>query len=172
MLIFVRLIERITGSVGLIAAWVVVPLVGATVYEVFARYVLNAPTLWAYEVGYMAMGTNFLLGMALTLREGAHIRIDVLYSRFGPKTKALVNLFGYTVLLLPTACWLSLHLWDYAYGAYLSGETSGESAWNPVVWPFRLVFFSGFLLLAVQGIVEVIKTLYILSGKPLPERAA
>ena len=59
MLIFVRLIERITGSVGLIAAWVVVPLVGATVYEVFARYVLNAPTLWAYEVGYMAMGTNF-----------------------------------------------------------------------------------------------------------------
>ena len=171
MPILVRWIERITGSIGLIAAWVVVPLIGATVYEVFARYLLNAPTLWAYEIGYMAMGTNFLLGAALTLRAGGHIRIDVFYSHFGPKTKALIDLLGYLILLLPTACWLSLHLWDYAYGAFLSGQTTGESAWNPVVWPFRLVFFSGFLLLSAQGVAEVIKTIYVLLDRPLPEQA-
>jgi TRAP-type mannitol/chloroaromatic compound transport system permease small subunit len=169
MLQLVRLIERLTGSVGLIAAWVVAPLIVATVYEVFSRYVLNAPTLWAYEVGYMAMGANFLLGTALTLRDGGHIRIDVLYSHFTPKTKAIIDLLGLLILLLPISAWLTLHLWSYAWQAYLSGETTGASAWNPVVWPFRMVFFAGFAMLTLQALAEVIKTFYLLADKPLPE---
>jgi TRAP-type mannitol/chloroaromatic compound transport system permease small subunit len=169
MLQLVRLIERLTADIGVIAAWVVAPLIVATVYEVFSRYVLNAPTLWAYEIGYMAMGTNFLLGTALTLRDGGHIRIDVLYSHFAPKTKAVIDLLGLLILLLPISAWLTLHLWGYAYQAYLSGETTGASAWNPVVWPFRMVFFAGFAMLTLQALAEVIKTFYLLAGKPLPE---
>ena len=54
-------------------------------------------------------------------------------------------------------------------GAFLSGETSGESAWNPVIWPFRLVFFLGFLALALQGTAELIRAFYALRGRPLSE---
>lgn len=158
-------IERITGRAGLAAAWLVMLLALATCYEVFSRYLLNAPTLWAYEVGYMATGSNFILGMAYTLRERGHIRIDVLYSRFSARTQAVVDVVGLVFFLLPTAFWLSLKLWTYAYESYLIGETTGESAWNPVVWPFRAVFFVGFALLCAQGVVELRKAWPVIFGR-------
>ena len=61
----VRAIERITGSAGLLIAWVVLPLILASCFEVFSRYVLNAPTIWAFELGYMAMGIHAMIGAAL-----------------------------------------------------------------------------------------------------------
>ena len=162
----VRIIERITGHFGLLAAWLVAPLVLATCYEVFSRYVLNAPTLWAYEVGYMATGTNFLLGVAYTLRERGHIRIDVLYDKFSRRTKAMVDAIGILFFLLPTAFWLSLKLWIYAYEAWVIGETTGESGWNPVVWPFRMIFFLSFVLLSLQSVAELIKSYRVIACKP------
>ena len=134
---FLRSVDRLSVGFGLLAAVIVAPLILATVYEVFSRYLFNAPTIWAYELGYMAMGTNFLLGAAYTLRERGHIRIDVLYAHFTPKVRALVDVAGYLLLFLPLAWWLSWGLWKYAYFALLSGETSGESAWNPSHHPFR-----------------------------------
>jgi TRAP-type mannitol/chloroaromatic compound transport system permease small subunit len=162
---FLRSVDRLSVGFGLLAAVIVAPLILATVYEVFSRYLFNAPTIWAYELGYMAMGTNFLLGAAYTLRERGHIRIDVLYAHFTPKVRALVDVAGYLLLFLPLAWWLSWGLWKYAYFAMLSGETSGESAWNPVIWPFRMVFFMGFLLLALQGTAELIRAIRILAGR-------
>jgi TRAP-type mannitol/chloroaromatic compound transport system permease small subunit len=164
----IRMIDTLSGSFGLLAAWVVAPLIIATVYEVFSRYVLNAPTIWAYEIAYMAMGANFLLGSAFTLRERAHIRIDVVYAHFAPKTKAVIDCIGYAFLLLPTLWWLTPALWDYALDAYISGETTGRSAWNPVAWPHRLIFFVGILLLALQATAELIKAAYTLLGKDVP----
>ncbi len=158
-------IERITGGAGLLAAWLVLLLVLATCFEVFSRYVLNNPTLWAYEVGYMATGTNFMLGMAYTLRERGHIRIDVLYGRFSARTKAVIDAIGIAFFLLPVAFWLSLKLWGYALEAWRIGETTGESAWNPVVWPFRSMFFLGFVLLSLQGSVELIKSFRVIFDK-------
>ena len=163
------IIERLTGSFGVIGAWIVLPLIAATVYEVMSRYLFNAPTIWAYELGYMATGANFLLGSAYALREKAHIRIDVLYTRFSPRTKALIDSAGYLLLFLPVALWLSYRLGIYALEAFLSGELSGQSAWNPVIWPFRLVFFSGIFLLSLQGIAELIKAVAVLTGRPLDD---
>ncbi len=165
----VRLIERLSGGLGVLGAIIVAPLILATVYEVFSRYLFNAPTIWAYEIAYMAMGTNFLLGAAVTLRDRGHIRIDLLYARWSPKTQALIDIVGYVCLFLPVAWWLSWGLWKYAYFAFLSGETSGDSAWNPVIWPFRIVLFAGFILLALQATAELIKAAYILIGRDMPE---
>jgi len=165
MTAIVRLVEKISGSVGLLAAWVVAPLILATVYEVFSRYLFNAPTIWAFELAYMAMGTNFLLGAAFTLREKGHIRIDLIYTRLSRRSRALIDIAGYLFLFLPVAFWLTWGLWKYAYFALLSGETSGQSAWNPVIWPFRMVFFMGFLVLALQAVAETIKAIGILRGR-------
>lgn len=162
-------IDRISGSFGLLAGWIVLPLILATVYEVMSRYLFNAPTIWAYELGYMLTGANFLLGSAFTLREKAHIRIDVLYTQFNPRVKAAVDTAGYLLLFLPLGFWLSYRLAIYAFDAYSSGQLSGESAWNPVIWPFRVVFFTGFLLLSVQALAELIRSvsnLFILDKQP------
>lgn len=161
-----RGIEKVTGAGGVVAGWIVVPLIFATVYEVLARYLFNAPTIWAFEIGYMAMGANYLLGSAYTLREGAHIRIDVAYTHYRPRTKAIVDIFAYAVLFLPVGIWLSYHLGLYVWDAYSSGETSGQSAWNPLIWPYRLVFLVGIMLLTLQVLVELVKSVRMLiSGK-------
>ena len=159
-----RFIERISGVSGETTAWLIVPLILATVYDVVARYAFNAPTQWAYEVGYMVMGTHALLGMAYVLREGGHIRIEAFTQKFSQTAKAIVDLLGYLVVL-PCLCWITWSLWQYWLGAFRSGELSGQSAWNPVIWPFRLVFFIAFVLLSLQIIAEVIKAILYLAGR-------
>lgn len=151
-------IERITGSLGIVAAMVLVPLVLATCYEVFARYAMGAPTIWAYEVGYLLTGSHFLLGMAYTLRDGAHIRIDVFSGKFSERTRAVIDLVGYTVML-PLLVWLSYQMYHYLVDGYASGETSGQSALNLPVWPFRVVFLVAFALFALQVLAEVLKSM-------------
>ena len=132
------------------------PLVIGTCYEVFARYVLGAPTVWAYEIGYFLTGSHFLLGLAFTLRSNEHIRIDIFSGHFTSKTRAIIDLIGYAITL-PTMIWLSYALFQHLAQGYLRNERSGQSAMNMPVWPFRVVFFAAFTLLALQIVVEVIK---------------
>jgi TRAP-type mannitol/chloroaromatic compound transport system permease small subunit len=154
----VRAIERASGAVGVVGACLIVPLVLATCYEVFARYLFGAPTIWAYEVGYMLTGSHFLLGMAYTLRAGEHIRIDIFSGKFAPRTRALIDLVGYAVVL-PLMIWLTLYLLRYFWTGYAANEKTGQSAFNLPVWPFRAVFVAAFLLLTLQVTAEVIKIL-------------
>lgn len=158
----ISLIDRITGCIGVAAAWLAVPLVLATVYEVAVRYFMNAPTVWAFEVGYMMMGAHFLLGAAYTLREGAHVRVDLVTGQLSPKTRASLDIAVYTLLILPCLVWLSWGLLGYFEKAWTTGETSGHSSWNPVVWPYRLVFLAAFSLLALQVIGQILKGVQVL----------
>jgi len=160
-----RFLERISFGTGVIAAMLIGPLVLATCVEVFSRYVLGRPTIWAYEIAYMGMGAHFLLGGAYTLLLGAHVRIDLIYGLYPERLKAAVDLIGYTILVLPFCIWLGYGLWEYFVEAYVWGETSGASAWNPVVWPFRLVLFAGIALLGIQIVAEILRCLAVLSGE-------
>ena len=152
----IRNVERLTGSIGIMASFALVPLVLATCYEVFARYLFGSPTIWAYEVGYILTGGHFLLGMAYTLRSDDHIRIDVFSGHFSRRTRAVIDLLGYAVLL-PLMTWLSYALFQHLAAGYLRNERSGQSAMNLPVWPFRVIFFVAFTLLALQILAEVIK---------------
>jgi len=162
----VRFVERINFGVGCFAAVLIVPLVLGTCYEVFARYFFNAPTIWAFELGFMLTGAHFLLGSALTLQRGEHIRIDLIYARLAPRRKAAVDLACYLLLFLPFTIFLGLRLWEYMAAAYVSGEHSGQSAWNPPVWPFRLVFIVGFATMGLQALAEMAKCVSTLAGRP------
>lgn len=159
-----RFLERISFGTGVIAALLIAPLVLATCYEVFSRYVLGSPTIWAYEIAYMGMGAHFLLGGAYTMLVGAHVRIDLFYGLYPERLKAALDLFGYACLILPFCIWLGYGLWEYFLEAYQWGETSGASAWNPVIWPFRLVLFAGIVLLGIQVTAEILRCLAVLSG--------
>ena len=161
---FVRIVDRISGFSGIIAAWLIAPLVIATWYEVASRYLFNAPTIWADEIGFMATGAQFLLGMAYTLNRGAHIRIDVLSTTMSEKTKAVIDLLCYVGLLTPFVAWVSWTLFFRALTAMRTNEHSGQSAWNPPLWPFRTIFFIAFFLLLLQVLAEIVKTVRILTS--------
>jgi TRAP-type mannitol/chloroaromatic compound transport system permease small subunit len=143
----------------------VIPLIVASCYEVFSRYVLGEPTFWAYEVGYMAMGTHFLIGLAYTLREREHVRVDFLYAHVSPRKRALIDAFTYVALLLPLAGWLTVGFWNKVEQAYQSQERSGMSAFNPVIWPFRLVMCAAFALLFLQAVSELLKAVRVFTSK-------
>ena len=153
----IKNIERITGSLGILASFALVPLVLATCYVVVSRYAFNAPTIWAYEIGYILTGSHFLLGMAYTLQCGEHIRIDIFSNKFTERTRAVIDLAAYTIIL-PLMLWLTYALFGHLVTGYTRNEHSGQSAMNLPVWPFRIVFLVAFTLLALQIVAEIIKT--------------
>jgi TRAP-type mannitol/chloroaromatic compound transport system permease small subunit len=87
----VRMIDKFSDTTGTWIAWLNVPLVLAVSYEVIARYVFNAPTIWSFDVTYMLYGAIFMLGSAFALHKGAHIRTDFFYERWSVKTKGWVD---------------------------------------------------------------------------------
>jgi len=161
----IRLIETITRLTGYLAALVIVPLVVATCYEVFARYLFGAPTIWAFELGYMLMGTHFLLGGAVALQRGLHVRIDLVYAHLSAKGRAIVDLSLYLLLILPCLYLLSIKLGSYALESFHSGERTGNSAWNPEIWHFRMIIAFSFVVLFLQVIAECLKGFLVFMNK-------
>lgn len=158
-------IDRVTRFAGQVAAWIVVTLAAAMLWEVVSRYVFDHPTSWSYETAYMQMGALFVLGIGYTMQQDAHVRVDLIYGSFSTRGKALVDLLG-LMLLLPMVLWLCYGLWEYFGNAWRSGERSGESIWNPLVWPARLSFVVGFVLFALQCVAEVLRAaMVVATGK-------
>ena len=98
---FVRAMDRFAQWCGLAFCWLIVPLVAAITYEVFARYVFRAPTVWSYDVAYMLYGTHFMLGAAYTLYKGGHIRTDVFYQSWSPRTRGMIDASLYLFFFFP-----------------------------------------------------------------------
>ncbi len=169
---FIRPIEAITKYSGWLAACIVPVLAVLMVYEVVSRYAFRAPTSWAFEVSYMLMGTSLMLAIAYCMQMRRHIRVDFLYDHVSLKKRALIDFVGYVVFLLPMLIWCSWGLWVYFLDAYKVNEISGESAWNPIIWPFRFTFTFGFYLLTIQTVVEICKCVLVLMGRDVPEPSA
>ncbi|NKB58114.1 MAG: TRAP transporter small permease subunit [Alphaproteobacteria bacterium] len=161
----IRLIDRFTGTVGGIGAGLVVPLFLIMGFEVFMRFLFNLPTFWAYELAYMITGAHFVLGIAYVTKRRQHVRIDFLYSHFPPQLQAAIDCIIYCFFLLPVSAWITWRLGVVALEAYSVGETSGESAWNPVIWPVRTVAAFGFFLFTLQVLAEGMRTFRIVSGQ-------
>ena len=161
MLRIALFIDRISTLVGSTAATLVFPLGLIMTYEALARFTLNWPTFWAYELSYMLTGAHFALGIALVTRNNAHIRIDFLYSRMPVRFKYLLDFTILFFFMVPLIIWVSVSLVEYAWSSWLIGETSGESGWNPLVWPVRAAIAAGFVIFSAQLISEAIKTGYM-----------
>lgn len=143
---------------------IVVPMIIALIYEVFARYIFHRPTIWSYETTYMIYGTHYLLGTAYTLYVKGHIRIDLLYMKFSPRGRAAIDVIGYLVIFFPVMLILIISGYDMAKDAYQIKEVSQFTPWQPILWPFKSIICVGFILLALQGIAEFIRSLVMLVG--------
>jgi TRAP-type mannitol/chloroaromatic compound transport system permease small subunit len=142
---------------AVIAMIQVVVIIAVQLYEVVARYVFNAPTLWGNDIAYMTNGTLFLLGAAYTLRMGAHIRIDFLATRLPLRMQHAINLLFYLCLFLPALWYIGSASANKAWRAYLKGELESMSAWEPQVWPFYTGIALGVLGLGLQVLSETLR---------------
>ena len=156
----VRLIDKFTDTTGTWVAWLNVPLVLAVAYEVFSRYLFNAPTVWSFDVTYMLYGTIFMLGSAYALHKGAHIRTDFFFEKWSIRTKGTIDSIAYLVFFFPSIFVFFLVSGQEGWYAMQIGETSEQTPWRPILWPFKLVVPLACLLLLIQGISETIKSVY------------
>jgi TRAP-type mannitol/chloroaromatic compound transport system permease small subunit len=154
-----RALDPIAIWSGKIAAWLIIPMVLALSYEVVSRYVFNAPTLWAYDMTFMLYGSFFMLGAAFTLQRKGHIRTDSLYANWSPRRQGWTDVICYIVMFMPFVAIFLWTGWGYFLKAFLSGERFVSSPWQPIAWPFKGVMPLTGLLLAIQGVSELCKSL-------------
>ncbi|MBK9133017.1 MAG: TRAP transporter small permease subunit [Betaproteobacteria bacterium] len=165
-----RRLDRVALASGSAVAWLIAPMVLSLCYEVVARYLFNAPTIWAYDMTFMLYGTFFMLGAAYTLQRKGHVRTDSLYAAWKPRRQALVDLGGYLVMFFPFVAVFAFVGWGYFVKAWSTNETFVSSAWQPITWPFKLAMPVAGVLLLLQGTSECLKCLHTLKTGRWPDR--
>jgi TRAP-type mannitol/chloroaromatic compound transport system permease small subunit len=156
----IQAIDTFSEWSGKLVSWMILPLVFGLTYEGVARYLFNAPTLWAYDLSYMLYGALFMLGAHYTLLRGAHIRTDMLWDKFSVRTKGRIDAVAYIFFFFPAMVLLFYASVDEAWHSFQMRELSEQTAWRPVLWPFKAVVPLTALLLMVQGVSELLKSLY------------
>jgi len=156
----IHTIDAITDWSSYLFLLLVIPLIFANVIEVFARYVLHDPTIWALDVTTMSYAALFMLGSALALLKGAHVRTDLLWEGFSDRTKGMIDSIAFLLFFLPTmAVLFYISIDDFLYSISIN-ERGSSGAWTPVLWPMRGIVPLSAALLFMQGISELMKSLW------------
>jgi TRAP-type mannitol/chloroaromatic compound transport system permease small subunit len=167
----IGVIDTIADWSGRAVAWLIIPMTIAVTWEVVARHFFGAPTIWAFDVTYMLYGTHFMLGTAYTLMRIGHVRTDMLYQNWSVRRQNWIDAIGYLCFFFPAMLLLFYFGWQEFFHAFQIGETSDASPWRPIVWPFKGVIPLTALLLLVQGVAELLKSIYsIRTGREWAKR--
>ena len=153
-------LDALSEWTGRLVSWLIIPMVASLVYEVFARYLFDAPTVWAYDMTFMLYGTFFMMGAAYTLKHKGHIRTDSFYGEWSPRKQGWVDTVCYLVFFFPPLIAFLVVTWDYFYKSYGQDERIMTSPWMPIVWPFKFVLPLATALLLLQGISELLKSVH------------
>ncbi|WP_204114981.1 TRAP transporter small permease subunit [Shimia biformata] len=152
-------IEGFSALLGGLGRLAIFALIVAMLFEVVARYVFGAPTLWAFDLSYMLNGSVFLLGAAYSLQKDAHVRIDFLSQRFPLRVQQGLNGLVFLLVMFPITLAFAWVSGAKALKAFHTGEVESVSPWAPLVWPFYAVIAVGLLAFALQFAAEAVKFL-------------
>jgi TRAP-type mannitol/chloroaromatic compound transport system permease small subunit len=155
-----RAIDNFTRYTAYVFASLTLILMLIIVHNVIMRYAFRSPTVWAYDLSYMLYGSAFMLGAAVALLYGAHVRTDFLYQRWSQRTQGIVDTFLYLVLFFPAMYLFFDAGVEYAARSWRLGERGFASTWRPVIYPLKTVIPVAIALLMIQGVSETIKSLY------------
>lgn len=156
---WIRRIDTFSKSVGHAFAWCVLVLTASTCYEVFMRYVLNAPTAWAFDMSYMMYGALFMMSGAYAMSRNSHVRGDFIYRKWAPRTQAKVDLTLYFIFFFPAVFAMVFTGAQYSFQSASILESSVNSPAGVPVWPLKLVIFVAGLTLLIAGVAEVMRCL-------------
>lgn len=165
-----RRLDPISVASGEFVAWLIIPMVLGLTYEVVARYVFNAPTLWAYDMTFMMYGGYFMLGAAFTLQRKGHVRTDSYYGEWSVRRQATVDIVCYLVMFLPFVMVFAYTGSGYFLKSFMTGERFVSSPWMPIAWPFKAAMPLAGILLLIQGLSEFLKSLHALKTGEWPEQ--
>jgi TRAP-type mannitol/chloroaromatic compound transport system permease small subunit len=154
---FIYAVDQFSKSVGHAFAWCIVILTLGTCYEVFMRYLLNNPTSWAFDMSYLMYGAVFYMAGAYTLSRGGHVRADMFYRKWKPRTQARVELVLLIIFFFPGVLALMYSGWGYGIQSLHILESSVNSPAGVPIWPLKMMIPIGATLLALQGVAELMR---------------
>lgn len=162
-------VDRFSTFVGKLCAWTIVLLTLLITWEVFSRYVLNKPHAWVLDAQIMLYGTLFMTAGAYTLSKNGHVRGDVLYGFFRPRTQATIDLVLYIVFFLPGLVAMTWAGWTFAQESLAIREQTFNADPLPV-YPFKFVIPLAGAVLLLQGLVEIARCVICLREGAWPAR--
>ena len=163
-------IDKVSTFVGHTFSWLIVGLTLLISWEVFSRYVLDAPHAWAFDGMIMLYGTLFMMSGAYTLSKNGHVRGDVLYGFFEPRTQATLDLILYFLFFIPGVVALTYAGYFYAAESWAINEHSSITADGPPVYPFKTVIPLAGVFLLAQGVVEIVRCIVCIRQGYWPSR--
>ena len=151
-------IDMFSKWIGNIVCWITVPLFFAMTYEVLARKLFNAPTMWAYDMSRFLYGALFMLGAGYALSKGVHIRADFLYRNFKTKTQGTIDFWLYIIFYFPGLIVFLYMTYGFVIESIQRSEKGMDTAWMPLMWPIKMCLLLGIIFLLIQGISELFKS--------------
>jgi TRAP-type mannitol/chloroaromatic compound transport system permease small subunit len=165
----VSTIDNFTQTTGKLISWLSLIMVLLSFIVVLLRYGFNLGWIGMQESVLYLHGIIFMLGAAYTLKADGHVRVDIFYQRFSVKTKALVNLLGGLLLLLPVCVFIFYISFDYVMTAWRILEKSPEAGGLPLVYLSKSFILLMSVTLLLQGIAEILRNALVLFGQAMPE---
>ena len=162
-------VDRLSTWLGQAFAWAIVLLTAGITWEVFSRYVLNKPHAWALDAQIMLYGTLFMMAGAYTLSKNGHVRGDVLYGFFRPRTQATIDLVLYVLFFLPGIVALTWAGWTFASESLAIREQTFSAEPLPL-YPFKFVIPLAGGMLLLQGLVEIVRCAQCIASGEWPSR--
>ena len=172
MLNWIHSIESLSQWVGKAFGWCILILTLSVSYEVFVRYVLNSPTVWAFDMMVQMYGALFLMAGAYTLAQDAHVRGDVLYRLFSVRWQARVDFFLYILFFFPGMIALFWYGWEIASDSWRYKEVSWNSPARIQIYFFKTLIPVAGALLMIQGVAEMARGWIAMKTGEWPERIA
>ena len=158
-----RVIDAINDRIGKAVSWLILLAILVSTGNAIVRKVFDTSSNAWLELQWYLFGAAFMLAAAYTLAQNEHIRIDVVYGKFSRRVQHWIDLLGHCLFLMPFVLLMVYFLVPYVAMSFRSGEVS-SSAGGLIVWPAKAILLAGFLLLAFQGVSEIIKKIAIMRG--------
>jgi TRAP-type mannitol/chloroaromatic compound transport system permease small subunit len=162
-------VDRLSTALGQLFAWLIVGLTLMITWEVFSRYALNNPHDWSLDAQVMMYGTLFMMAGAYTLAKNGHVRGDVLYGFFTPRTQATLDLLLYLLFFLPGVVALTWAGWNFARESAAIHESTFSATPLPV-YPFKFAIPLSGAMLLLQGLVEIVRCIACIRSGEWPSR--
>jgi len=156
-------IDRFNKIIGNIVCWITIPLILGMVYEVLARKLFLAPTIWAYDMSRFLYGALFMLGAGYALSKGVHIRADFLYRNFNTKTQGKIDFWLYLLFYFPGLIVFLYMTTIFVQESIMRNERGMDTTWMPYMWPIKSCLWFGIIFLLVQGVSELLKSYYAMT---------
>jgi TRAP-type mannitol/chloroaromatic compound transport system permease small subunit len=163
---FVHLIDGINERIGRGVAWLTLAMVLITFVVVILRYVYAVGWVWLQESYVWLHGMVFMLGAGYTLLHNGHVRVDIFYRPNGPRYKAVIDLCGSLLLLLPLICVVFFVSYGYVFDSWLRLEESREAGGLPGLFILKSVILLFCMLMGLQGLSLAGRSFLVLSGHP------